>query len=169
MGEKLSQLTEKYPRPPPIFTNLNLTQATRQQPTKRATQRRRTIEQPAAQQHLMPAIEKRQVNNDTSQNATLEQPQQRTTNNQASETLGESHKRAHKPPQRDQRGQVHAGTEALDEPVRRYVGDDVRDVEDEQGSVILGAFEGEVGRQACDICIANIGAIDEGEEPGAGQ
>lgn len=56
--------------------------------------------------------------------------------------------------------------EALDEPVGRDVGDNIRNVEDEESNVVLGAFEAEFGGEASNIGVANVRAVDEREEPG---
>ena len=54
----------------------------------------------------------------------------------------------------------------LHQPVRGDIGDYVWDVEDEEGDVVLGSFEVQFGGETGDVGVADVGAVDEGEEPG---
>lgn len=113
----------------------------------------------------MSSVKEGKVNNHAPQNPALEQPQQRSANHQSCKALREAHKRAHQPPQGDEGGEIHPSSEALDEPIGGDIGDDVWDVKDEEGDVVLGAFEVQFSGEAGDICVADVGAVDEGEEP----
>jgi hypothetical protein len=159
------ELTEEYPRPPLIITNFDLTQSTRQKSAKSTTERRSAVEQTTAQQHLPPSIEESQVNDNTSQNAALKQAKKRTAHHQSGKTLREAHERANQAPHCDESGKVDACAEALDKPVGRDIGDDIGDVENQQGDVVLRALEAELGGEAGDVGIADVGAVDEREQP----
>jgi hypothetical protein len=76
VANEQERLTEEDPRPPPILTNLNSTQPTRQQPAKRSAERRSTVEHTTAKQHLMPSVKERQVDNNASQDSTFEKTKQ---------------------------------------------------------------------------------------------
>lgn len=114
----------------------------------------------------MSAIEHCQVNDDAAQKAALEGTQEEACGNQAPKGLGEAEKGTHDPPSRDQGGQVNPSADPLDDPVARYVDEDIGDVEDEQSNVELGArLHPQVLRQPVDLCIADVGSVDEGEKP----
>ena len=114
----------------------------------------------------MSAVKHCQVDDDSAQEAAFERTQEEACGHQATKRLGEAEKGAHDTPRRDQGGQVNASPDALDDPVTGHVDKDIGDVEDEQSNVEFGTrLHSQVLGQPVDFGIADVGSINEGEEP----
>ena len=67
-------------------------------------------------------------------------------------------------PAEHHRAQHVVRADLAQEHVAGDVEQDVGDVEDEDGDVVLVARHVQAGRQAQDLCVADVGAVDEGDE-----
>lgn len=66
-------------------------------------------------------------------------------------------------PAGNEKGQVATSFEVLDNPVRWYVNENVRHIEDDEGDVELGPFHAQVLGQPIDSGVSYVGAVDERE------
>lgn len=165
-GYREKKLTEENPRPPVIPMVFDLGQSRREKSAKSTRQRRRAVEQTDPVHHLVAAVEHGQVDDDTAEQAALEQAEEHPGNDQPGKGLGEAEAGAHDAPCSDERGQVEAGSDALDDPVAGDVDQDVGDVEDENGDVEFCArVDVEIDQEAVNGCISDVAPVDEGEEP----
>lgn len=115
----------------------------------------------------MPAIKHGQVYNDTAQETSLTKPKKEPRNHQSSIRLHEARERTNGPPADYEPRDVVPGLQLLQDPVTRHIDADVRYVEDRQSNVEFGSSEFEILDQTVDFGIANVAAVDEGEEPDA--
>ena len=143
----------------------NLGQPCRQQTTKRAGQRCRAVEKADSIDHLMASVEHCQIYNHASQKPTLQQAKEASRNDETSIRLAEAEKRADEAPARYQSWKEDIGLDALDDPIRGHVDEDVGNVKNHEGDIKLVACQTEVLYQAINFGISGIAAIDEGKEP----
>lgn len=141
-------------------------QPRREKPPKSTRQRRGAVEQSDSVHHLVAAVEHGQVDDDTAEQAALEQAEEHPGDDQPGKGLGEADTGAHDAPCGDERGQVEAGLDALDDPVAGDVDQNVGDVEDQNGDVEFGScVDVEIDQEAVNGCIADIAPVDEGQKP----
>lgn len=60
---------------------------------------------------------------------------------------------------------TYTGSKILEHPIARYIDQDIRDVEDRQRNIEFVARQLEVFDQAIDLGVANVGAVDESQQP----
>lgn len=114
----------------------------------------------------MSSIKHCQVYDYAAQNTSFKQAQQQPARNQARKVRYETHAHAHHPPGSDETWEIDPSAEFLNEQVRRNVNEDVRDVKDEQRNIEgRPCCDAQVGGEARNARVADVGAVDEGEEP----
>ena len=115
----------------------------------------------------MAAVEHGEVDDDAAEDAALEEAEQQAADDEAGEAAGEADAGADEAPGGDEGRQVDAGAEALEQQVARHVDQDVGDVEDQQRHVEGRARrDAQVLGQPGQLGVADVAAVDEGEEPG---
>lgn len=119
-------------------------------------------------------IPKRQVIHQPRKQTRLEHSEQESHSRHASKAIRSTHTHSNNTPAKHQKGQPSTWTQFLEQDVTRDLEDGVRDEKDHESDVeLLVAHVGSVlqvvvGRHIEDLCVADVGAVEEAEEVNAG-
>ena len=147
----------------------DLCQPSRKETTESTAERCGTIEQTQAKDHLMPAVEHRQVQHHPSEETTLAKAEEEASSKEAGVVLHEANAHAYETPAKHQARKIVASSNILENPIAGHVDADVGNIENGQCDVELVPIELQVIGQAVDTCIANVASVDKGEQPKAEQ
>ena len=135
--------------------------------TESTAERCGTVEQTQSKDHLMSAVEHRQIQNHSSQETALAKAKEEASSEQTFVALHEANAHAYETPCEHQARKIIARTDVFEKPIAGHVDADVGNVENGQCDVEFVPIELQVVGQAVNTCIADIAPIDEGEQPKA--
>lgn len=119
-------------------------------------------------------IPKRQVIHQSRKQTRLKHSQQESHSRHTSKAIRSTHTHGNGAPAKHQKGQPPARTQFLEQDVARDLEDGIRNEKDHESDVELlvahvgGVLQVVVGRHVEDLCIADVGAVEEAEEVDAG-
>ena len=158
--------------PPPALIpahTIHLRDPVGEDTAERAGHARRREEHGLPQLGLAPDIPHGDIVRYTGVQPSLGHAQEEPRCEQALEVRDDAHEGHDSAPSNHDGGQPDGRAEAFEEEVGRHLEDAVGEEEDGEGPVVLGAGHVEVFLQTFDLCVADVAAIEKGEEVEEGE
>ena len=158
--------------PPPALVSthtVHLRDPVRKDAAERAGHAGRGEEHGLPQLGLAPDIPHRDIVRDTGVQPSLRDAKEESCSEQALEVRDDTHEGHDSAPSDHDSRQPDGRPKAFKEEIGRHLEDAVGEEEDGEGPIVLGPRHVEVLLQAFDLCVADVAAVEEGEEVEEGE
>lgn len=142
----------------------NCTHSPGQETTKSTGKRRRRVKNADPQAKLGSRVDCRQIENHAREQSAFCQTQESTQTDELVKVAYEPENKTKETPQECHERDPDPGRDLLENQVAGDLGSDVEGIEDDQTLLILEGCQAEFLVHAVDLCVANIGAVEERAE-----